>query len=112
MATIKTVVKLKSLQSSALVRQTMMTHCPVRAVMTEIYTLLLELGPFELPSEIPSSVQQVQRREKSAAEQQIAANALNHQQQDKIIVFAKVHLLPLCTCKMHKSKGQIARKSF
>lgn len=44
-AAIKTVVSLKPLQSSALVRQTMMTQCPVRAVMTEIYTLLLELGP-------------------------------------------------------------------
>lgn len=42
---IKTVVNFKPRQCSALVCQTMMTQCPVRAVMTEIYTLLLELGP-------------------------------------------------------------------
>lgn len=58
--TIKTVVNLKPLQSRALVRQTMMTQCPVRPVMTEIYTLLLEPGPTALSSETPSSLQQVQ----------------------------------------------------
>lgn len=32
--------------------QTMMTQCPVRALMTEIYALLLELGPpLSWPSE-------------------------------------------------------------
>lgn len=69
-------------------RQTMMTQCPVTAVMTEIYTLLLELGPIELPSETPSSLRQVQGRERSEAEQQITANALNHRPKDKIIVLA------------------------
>lgn len=60
LATIKTVVNLKPLQSRALVCQTMMTQCPVRPVMTEIYTLLLEPGPSALPSETPSSPHQVQ----------------------------------------------------
>lgn len=56
--------------------------------MTEIYTLLLELGPIELPSETPSSLYQVQQEKEATAEQQITANALNHRPQDKIIVFA------------------------
>lgn len=60
LATIKTVVNLKPLQSRALVCQTMMTQCPVRPVMTEIYTLLLEPGPSALPSETPSSLQQAE----------------------------------------------------
>lgn len=53
--TIKTVVNLKPLHSNRVVSQTMMTQCPVRAVMTKIYTLLLVLGPCELSLETPSS---------------------------------------------------------
>lgn len=91
LATIKTVVNLKPLQSRALVCQTMMTQCPVRPVMTEIYALLLESGPSALPSETPffspaGSGKRRRRRRRSEAEQQITANALNHRPKRKITV--------------------------
>lgn len=72
----------------------MMTQCPVRAVMTEIYTLLLELGPCELPSETPSLSHPDPARVRTEAEQ-FAANALTHQLQDNIVIRDK---FKVCVC--------------
>lgn len=56
--------------------------------MTEIYTLLLEQGPLELPSETPSSLSKTEREERDRA--QITANAVNHQPQDNVLIRSKI----------------------
>lgn len=71
-----------------------MTQCPVREVMTEIYTLLLELGPCELPQEtLPLSSRSRKREDRDRA--QITANALNRQAQDNMLIRSIIVVLSL-----------------